>query len=79
MPPLLFIQYLGLDEGDSEIKLAWTRFVDIVIGIIAAVIVGTTIWPNHARVRYLLSVSNTMEKATDYCERAHKCNKIRLS
>lgn len=68
LPPLLFLSYLGLDEGLSHFTLAWTRFVDIIIGIAAAVIVGTTIWPNHARVRYLLAVSDTMEKATDYCE-----------
>jgi hypothetical protein len=68
LPPLLFLSYLGLDEGLSHFTLAWTRFVDIIIGIAAAVIVGTTIWPNHARVRYLLAVSNTMEKATDYCK-----------
>jgi hypothetical protein len=67
LPPLLFISYLGLDEGVSNFTLAWTRFVDILIGIAAAVVVGTTIWPNHARVRYLLAVSSTMERATDYC------------
>lgn len=68
LPPLLFISYLGLDEGVSNFTLAWTRFVDILIGIAAAVVVGTTIWPNHARVRYLLAVSSTMERATDYCK-----------
>lgn len=68
---MLFLSYLGLDEGLSDFTLAWTRFVDILIGIVAAVIVGTTIWPNHARVRYLLAVSNTMEKATDYCKRRY--------
>ena len=72
LPPLLFLSYLNLDEGLSDFTLAWTRFVDIIIGIAAAVLIGTTIWPNHARVRYLLAVSNTMEKATDYCERINK-------
>ena len=28
------------------------RFVDITIGFAAAILVGSVIWPNHARVRY---------------------------
>ena len=68
LPPLLFLNYLGLSEGSSDFDLAWKRFVDITIGIVAAMLVGSVVWSNHARVRYFRSVAKTFERATDYCE-----------
>lgn len=64
----MFITYLDLDQGRSQFDLAWMRFTDIVIGIAAAVLVGTFVWPNHARVRFLHSVSGSLEKIIEYCE-----------
>lgn len=52
--------------GHDPFFLAWTRFVDISIGIIAAVLVGTFVWPDHARVRYFSAVSITLERLTEY-------------
>ncbi|EIW69858.1 hypothetical protein TREMEDRAFT_73636 [Tremella mesenterica DSM 1558] len=66
LPPLLFLRYLGLDNGQSDINLAWLRFVEIAIGIVAAVLVGTLIWPNHARVRYFMAVSGTFDRIIEY-------------
>ncbi|WVQ86052.1 hypothetical protein IAT38_008220 [Cryptococcus sp. DSM 104549] len=66
LPPLLFIPYLGLAHGQSDFTLAWNRFVDIIIGTAAAVLVGTWVWPVHARVQYFRAVSGTMEKITEY-------------
>jgi uncharacterized membrane protein YccC len=54
--------------GQSAFTLAWTRFIDITIGIVAAVAVGSLVWPNHARVRYFRGVSSTLEQTTSYCE-----------
>ena len=68
LPPLLFITFLGHNDGQSRFEVAWTRFVEINIGIVAAVLVGSFIWPNHARVRYFQAVSLTFERATEYCE-----------
>jgi uncharacterized membrane protein YccC len=62
------LNYLGLANGQSAFTLAWHRFVDIEIGIVAAVLVGTLIWPNHARVRYFHAVSSTLDRLTEYCE-----------
>jgi hypothetical protein len=68
LPPLLFLSYLDLTAGQTSFTVAWTRFIDITIGIVAAILVGTTVWPNHARVRYFRSVSSTLEQATEYCQ-----------
>ena len=66
--PLLFLSYLGVANGQSNWTITWTRFVDLTIGIAAAVVVGSVVWPNHARVRYFLAVSLTLERETEYCE-----------
>jgi uncharacterized membrane protein YccC len=64
----MFISYLGLANGQSDWELAWTRFVDIAIGIVGAVLVGSLIWPNHARVQYFRSVATTFDRASEYCK-----------
>lgn len=64
----MFISYLGYANGQSDFELAWTRFVDIAIGIVAAVLVGSFIWPNHARVQYFRSVATTFDRASEYCQ-----------
>ncbi|RSH85183.1 hypothetical protein EHS25_004990 [Saitozyma podzolica] len=74
LPPLLFLNYLGLANGQSAFTLAWHRFVDIEIGIVAAVLVGTLIWPNHARVRYFHAVSSTLDRLTEYYLRMSRDN-----
>jgi hypothetical protein len=66
LPPLLFIGYLGLSMGFDTIYLAYNRFVNIAIGIVAAVLVGSIIWPDHARVRYFSAVSTTIDRLTEY-------------
>jgi uncharacterized membrane protein YccC len=68
LPPIIFIEYLNLNGGHSTFRLAWERFVDIVIGIAAAVIIGTWLWPIHARVQYFYAVADTMDQITEYCE-----------
>ena len=68
LPPLLFFGFLGLNEGQSTFTLVWTRFVDITIGIVSAILIGSLIWPNHARVRYFMSISSTLDRITEYCE-----------
>lgn len=70
LPPLMFIRYLDPTTSESDFELAWTRFVNINIGIVAAIIVGCMFWPNHARVRYFRAVSTAFERATEYCESA---------
>lgn len=67
LPPVLFISYLDLLNGQSRFEVAWTRFVEINIGIAAAVLIGSFVWPNHARVRYFRTVALTFERATEYC------------
>lgn len=64
----MFIKYLDQSTNESNFELAWTRFVNINIGILAAIIVGCLFWPNHARVRYFRAVSTVLERATEYCE-----------
>ncbi|WVQ70744.1 hypothetical protein IAR50_000266 [Cryptococcus sp. DSM 104548] len=66
LPPILFIPYLGLSNGQSDWFLTWNRFVDIVIGVVAAVLVGTSFWPVHARVQYFKVVSRTLEYLLEY-------------
>nr|XP_031860189.1 uncharacterized protein CI109_004321 [Kwoniella shandongensis]KAA5527261.1 hypothetical protein CI109_004321 [Kwoniella shandongensis] len=66
LPPLMFIPYLGLANGQSDFTLAWYRFTDIAIGTFAAVLVGTWVWPVHARVQYFRAVSSTMERITEF-------------
>ncbi|ODN99547.1 hypothetical protein L198_03391 [Cryptococcus wingfieldii CBS 7118] len=68
LPPILFIPYLGLSDGQSDWFLTWNRFVDIVIGVVAAVLVGTWFWPVHARVQYFRVVSRTLEGLIEYCK-----------
>ncbi|TYJ55262.1 hypothetical protein B9479_004092 [Cryptococcus floricola] len=68
LPPILFIPYLGLSDGQSDWFLAWNRFVDIGIGVVAAVLVGTWFWPVHARVQYFKVVSRTLEGLIEYCK-----------
>lgn len=68
MPPVLFIRYLGQAYGHSDFRLAYDRFVDIVIGIVAAVLIGTWLWPIHARVRYFQAVADAVDQITEYCE-----------
>jgi uncharacterized membrane protein YccC len=68
MPPIMFIRYLDLDRGQSNWQLAWSRFVDIALGIVAAVLVGTMVWPNHARVRYFRSMATALDQISEYCE-----------
>jgi uncharacterized membrane protein YccC len=68
IPPVMFITHLNLNNGRSQFDLAWMRFTDIVIGIAAAVLIGTFVWPNHARVRFLHAVSGSLEKLIDYCK-----------
>ena len=66
LPPVVFLHFLGLDAGQSSIELAYTRFTAITIGIVGAILVGSLIWPIHARVRYFLSVSSTLDHLTEY-------------
>lgn len=66
LPPLLFLDYLDLNNGQGEFTLAWLRFVDIAIGIGAAVLVGTMVWPDHARVRYFVAFFGTMNRVVEY-------------
>ena len=66
LPPLLFLHYLGIDDDQSTLTLCWTRFIDINLGILGAIIVGTFVWPNHARTRYFLAVSGTLDRITEY-------------
>ncbi|OWZ61103.1 hypothetical protein AYX14_04305 [Cryptococcus neoformans] len=66
LPPILFIPYLGLAEGQSDFYLAWNRFVDIMIGTAAAVLVGTWIWPVHARVQYFRVAASMLTHLTEY-------------
>ncbi|KIR69149.1 hypothetical protein I314_00253 [Cryptococcus bacillisporus CA1873] len=66
LPPILFIPYLGLAEGQSDFYLAWNRFVDIMIGTAAAVLVGTWIWPVHARVQYFRAAARMLAHLTEY-------------
>lgn len=66
LAPLLFMEYLHLDEGQGIFELSWMRFVDIVIGIAAAILLGSWLWPIHARVQYFSAVGDTMENITDY-------------
>ncbi|KAK8850420.1 hypothetical protein IAR55_004338 [Kwoniella newhampshirensis] len=66
LPPLMFIPYLGLAHGQADFTLAWYRFTDIMIGTFAAVLVGTWVWPVHARVQYFRAVSSMMERITEF-------------
>ncbi|BEI85580.1 hypothetical protein CcaverHIS002_0509810 [Cutaneotrichosporon cavernicola] len=66
LPPIVFLQYLGLTQGKSQFHIAWERFVDIAIGIAAAVIIGMWLWPMHARVQYFSAVADTMDQITEY-------------
>lgn len=66
LAPLLFLEYLDLNQGQGSFELSWMRFVDIVIGIGAAILIGSWLWPIHARVQYFSAVGDTMEDITDY-------------
>lgn len=66
LAPLLFLEYLHLDEGQGIFELSWMRFVDIVIGIAAAILLGSWLWPIHARVQYFSAVGDAMDNITDY-------------
>jgi uncharacterized membrane protein YccC len=68
LPPIVFLQYLGLTEGKTQFHIAWERFVEITIGIAAAVVIGMWLWPIHARVQYFSAVADTMDQITEYCE-----------
>lgn len=68
LPPIMFIQYLGEAGGQSTFRIAWERFVDIEIGIAAAVLLGSWLWPIHARVQYFRNVSDTLDHITEYCK-----------
>lgn len=68
LPPIVFLQYLGLTGGKTQFHIAWERFVEIVIGIAAAVVIGMWLWPIHARVQYFSAVADTMDQITEYCE-----------
>ncbi|KAL7422678.1 hypothetical protein Q5752_001969 [Cryptotrichosporon argae] len=74
LSPVMFIPYLGLADGQSDWMIAWTRFVDIVIGIVGAVLVGTGLWPIHARVQYFRAVSGTLKQVTEYYLRMSRDN-----
>lgn len=52
--------------GFDTIYFAYNRFINITIGIVAAVLVGTLIWPDHARVKYFSAVSITLDRLTEY-------------
>lgn len=67
LPPIVFFKYLGLGGDKSQFDIAWVRFVMIVLGIAAAVIIGLWLWPIHARVQYFASVADTMDQITEYC------------
>ncbi|GFZ48402.1 hypothetical protein JCM24511_06150 [Saitozyma sp. JCM 24511] len=79
LPPLLFLNYIGLANGESAFILAWHRFVDIAIGIAAALLVGTQAWPNDAVVRYFHAVSSILERLAEYCEYLNLFDMTRLS
>ncbi|KAK4684367.1 hypothetical protein P7C73_g5815, partial [Tremellales sp. Uapishka_1] len=66
LAPIMFLAYLGEASGKSAFTLAWYRFVEIIIGIAAAVLVGIWIWPIHARVRYFRAVSDVLDLCTDF-------------
>ncbi|GMK54467.1 hypothetical protein CspeluHIS016_0110530 [Cutaneotrichosporon spelunceum] len=66
LPPIVFLQYLGLTNGKSQFHIAWERFVEITIGIAAALIIGMWLWPMHARVQYFSAVADTMDQITEY-------------
>ncbi|WVO17298.1 hypothetical protein L204_104990 [Cryptococcus depauperatus] len=66
LPPILFIPYLNLSNGETNFFLAWNRFVDIVIGVVAAILVGTWIWPVHARVQYFRSAAEILSRIAEY-------------
>lgn len=68
LSPIVFLKYLDLAGGKSAFTIAWERFVDIAIGIAAAVFIGTWLWPIHARVQYFYAVADTMDQITEYCE-----------
>jgi hypothetical protein len=55
-----------LADGYGTFHLAWTRFADISIGIIAAVIVGLFVWPDHARVRYFSVISTVLQRLNEF-------------
>lgn len=67
LPPLLFLGYLGRSEGEDPFTIAWYRFVDITIGIGAAVIMGSFLWPSHARVKFFSVMSRTLGSLGEYC------------
>lgn len=66
LAPLMFLTYLDLDQGQSIFELSWMRFVDIILGIAAAILLGLWLWPIHARIQYFRAVSDTMDNITDY-------------
>jgi uncharacterized membrane protein YccC len=57
--PLEMSAFVMKEDAQSRFEVAWTRFVEINIGIVAAVLVGSFIWPNHARVRYFQALDKS--------------------
>lgn len=53
IPPILFIPYVTRSSYSATVILALWRAEQVAVGIIAAWIVNTMLWPYHARVAYL--------------------------
>ncbi|KAK9893742.1 hypothetical protein P389DRAFT_107891 [Cystobasidium minutum MCA 4210] len=63
VPAILFVPYLNL-EYSSVVKLAFLRAQDIEIGIVAALLLNTFLWPYHARVQLVTACAKATDKIT---------------
>ncbi|KAJ9119016.1 hypothetical protein QFC22_003505 [Naganishia vaughanmartiniae] len=65
LPPILFIPYLSHLPYSQVILIALWRAEQVVLGIVAAFLINSFIFPYHARVRYFYVLATTLDKLAE--------------
>ncbi|OSD02763.1 hypothetical protein PYCCODRAFT_1389411 [Trametes coccinea BRFM310] len=60
LPPILFAPYIHPDPTTTPLRLAVIRAVMIAVGIVAALLMNSLLFPRHCRVLFLSDASRTL-------------------
>ncbi|KAI0798119.1 hypothetical protein C8Q75DRAFT_709584 [Abortiporus biennis] len=61
LPPIAFAQYISPDPAQSVFNLALFRAIMITLGMVAALLMNSLVFPRHCRVLFLSDTSHTLE------------------
>ncbi|KAJ9122833.1 hypothetical protein QFC24_003869 [Naganishia onofrii] len=65
LPPILFIPYLSHLPYSQVILIALWRAEQVALGIVAAFLINSFIFPYHARVRYFYVLATTLDRLAE--------------